>query len=272
MSLDWKKESSKEVYYKDKVMVLLYHDVQKNLKVGASNPSTVSSNQLEDHLRLLKNRGFHVLSMGQFVEFMLNGKDIPPNAVVLTFDDGYESFYTEAYPILTRNGVTASNFVVGISSDLFNPDAELHLNWEQMREMKASGMGFYNHTYNQHRTVHSTTTGSQKPALMSGMYLEQKQRSENEQEYRKRIFSDLMFLQKRFEDEIGEQQKLLAFPYGVYDDIVLEEGNRAGMRLFFTVEEGINASGSRIVKRINAGEAYVSADFLWDRMKTFFEK
>ncbi|MUG69929.1 MULTISPECIES: polysaccharide deacetylase family protein [Paenibacillus] len=270
MGLDMEKSSAKAIYYEDKAIVLVYHDVCKNLKSGESNSSTVTSAQFQDHLQMLNNRGFHIISMDDFITFMLHGKSIPPNSVVLTFDDGYTSFYTEAFPILRRFGAPAFNFIVGMTSDLFNPDAEMHLNWEQIREMKAYGMGFYNHTYNLHRTVSADRTGTQKPALTTSMYLEQRQRPETEEEHRKRIFSDLSFLEKRFEQEIGNQHKLLAFPYGAYNDVVLEEGAKAGMELFFTVEEGINEPGSRIVKRINAGEPYVSADHLWNQMKKFF--
>lgn len=129
-----------------------------------------------------------------------------------------------------------------------------------MRELKAYGMGFYNHTYNLHRTVSADRTGTRKPALTTSMYLEQRQRPETEEEHRTRIFSDLSFLEKRFEQELGKQHKLLAFPYGAYDEVVLEEGTKAGMELFFTVEEGINKPGSRIIRQIQTLSCQIEAE------------
>lgn len=257
-----------ETYYTDKALVLLYHDVSANEEAAQS--STMSARQFEDHMTMLITRGFRIISMDDFVQFMLHGKAIPPNAVVLTFDDGYESFYTEVFPILKKFEATASNFIIGISSDLFDPGAIPHLSWDQMREMKALGMGLYNHTYNLHRMVAIDESGNESPALSSRMYISKKQRNENEAEFRNRIFSDIQFLQKRLDEELGKQPKLLAFPYGVYDDASIEEARKAGIELFFTIEEGINKSGSRMVKRINAGEPYISAEFLWNHIKQYF--
>lgn len=82
LGLDVEKSPAKAIYYEDKAIVLVYHDVCKNLKSGESNSSTVTSAQLQDHLQMLKNRGFHIVSMDDFIQFMLHGKSIPPNSVI----------------------------------------------------------------------------------------------------------------------------------------------------------------------------------------------
>lgn len=261
----------KEVFYTGKALVLLYHDVRPE-GAGGGDPLTVSAGQFEEHMRMLRDRGFRVIEMDRFVRFMLNGGSLPPNAVVVTFDDGYENFYEAALPVLKRYGMTASNFIVGISSDLFNPEADPHLTWDQMREMKKLGMGFYSHTYNSHRTVPADRGDSSQPALTASMYVAKHRQPESESDHRKRIFSDLAFIEKRFREELGDQRSLLAFPYGAYDEIVLEEGEKAGIELFFSTEEGSSTPGSRIVKRINAGEPYMSADLLWSKLEPFFER
>ncbi|WP_409344761.1 polysaccharide deacetylase family protein [Paenibacillus sp. MBLB4367] len=270
MGLEGKKEAAAPVYYKDKAFVLLYHDVRQTLPAGKAGASTVSAEQLAEHLRMLKNRGFRIVPMDEFTAFMTGGGKLPPNAVVLTFDDGYESFYTEAFPVLKAFGARASNFIVGISSDLFNPDADPHMTWEQLRTLKKHGMGIYSHTYDLHRMVRTKPGGSPAPALTAGMFMEQKVQPESEAAHRRRISSDIAFMEKRLEQETGAHRALLAFPYGAYDETALEEGRNAGIELFFTVEEGTNAPGSRLVKRINAGEPYMTADMLWDRLNEFF--
>lgn len=265
-------ESIHPVYYRDKAIVLLYHDVVESFEPGKQYHSTVTINQFREHLSMLKEKGFRIITMDTFVGFMLAGKPVPANAVVLTFDDGYESFYNAAFPVLQEFDVTASNFVIGISSDLFNPDAEPHLTWDQMRELKAKGMGIYSHTYNLHRYVRTDLKGQVGPALTSRLYLEQKKRQEFEQEYLNRISSDLKFMEKRLQQELGLQPKLLAFPYGAYHAAVVEEGRKVGIELFFTIEEGLNEPGSRFVRRINAGEASMTAEALWDKLKNMIEK
>ncbi|MFS0840975.1 polysaccharide deacetylase family protein [Paenibacillus sp. 1P03SA] len=258
------------VYYENKAIVLLYHDIRKTAGNRKDLPSTVTPGQFEEHLEMLKERGFRIVPMEQFVQFMREGGKLPPNAVVLTFDDGYETFYTEALPILKNHGVTASNFIVGISSDQFNRDAEPHLNWNQIRELRDAGMGIYNHTYNLHRQIPEGGTETMTPALITRMFLEQKKRGEIDGEYRTRIRSDIAFLEKRLDEETGKHRRLLAFPYGAYTDAVAVEGRRAGIELFFSIEDGINRPGSEIVRRINAGEPYITADVLWSMLKKVF--
>lgn len=85
-----------------------------------------------------------------------------------------------------------------------------------------------------------------------------------------RIASDLIFMEKRLDLELGEQPGLLAFPFGAYNQVVMEEARNAGIELFFTTEEGMNEAGTRLVRRINAGEPYMTADLLWDHMNKFF--
>jgi len=258
------------VYYRDKVIVLLYHDIVEHFESEKQNHSTLTANQLREHLRMLKENGFRIIPMKSFVRFMLEGKPVPANAVVLTFDDGYESFYKTAFPVLQEFGVTASNFMVGVSSDLFNPDAEPHLTCGQMRELKAKGMEFYSHTYDLHRYVRIGPQDQVGPALTSRLYLEQKKRQETEHEYRRRIAADMNFMEKRLRQELGVQPKLLAFPFGSYDAAVVEEGRKAGVELFFTIEEGLNEPGNRFVKRINAGEPYMTAEALWNLLNKYF--
>lgn len=263
-------EPSSPVYYQDQAVVLLYHDVAESFKPGQPNDSTVTVEQFREHLKMLKDKGFRIVTMDDFLGFMLEGKKLPANAVVLTFDDGYESFYRTAFPVLREFGATASNFIVGVSSDLFNPDAEPHLTWEQMRELKSSGMGIFSHTYDMHRYVRTDSEGREGPALTSRFYLEQKRRQETETEYRRRISTDLAFMEKRLHQELGPQRKLLAFPYGANRKEVVEEGDRLGIEMYFTIEEGMNNRGSRFVRRINAGEPYMSAEALWYHLGKYF--
>ncbi len=42
----------------------------------------------------------------------MEGATVPSNAVLVTFDDGYQSFYTAAYPILKSLRIPAVNFVI----------------------------------------------------------------------------------------------------------------------------------------------------------------
>ncbi|MFM9281221.1 polysaccharide deacetylase family protein [Paenibacillus jiagnxiensis] len=185
---------------------------------------------------------------------MKTGEHIPPNAVVITFDDGEKSFYTYAYPLLKQRSITATNFIIGKKID-----AGRGLSWDQMREMKQNGFSFYSHTYDLHR---NTNYGENKRLLTHPLFLEKENRLESELEYERRVQNDLSFMNYRIDKELGEKTKLLSFPFGAYNNKVIEIGQSMGVELFFTVRRGLNPSKQILVKRINAGEGDLSAEQL----------
>ncbi|KPV60434.1 hypothetical protein QJ48_05785 [Paenibacillus sp. A3] len=251
-----------KIHYENKVIVLLYHDVQEPDAAGMPRLLTVTPNQFDAHLKALKDHGYQIIGMEDYVRFARQGKPVPPNAVVLTFDDGYESFYTRAYPILQKHSVPASNFVIGAPSDTNDPKKGQYLTWSQMRELIRAGHGIYSHTYDSHRMVDTAPKGPQQPALTHPVYLAQMKRAESAEEFRKRILSDLTFMNERLRTELGDRSKLLAFPYGAYDRETLQAADEAGIELLFTTREGINTAADRLVHRIDAGEPYITADAL----------
>ncbi|WP_339186316.1 polysaccharide deacetylase family protein [Brevibacillus sp. FSL K6-6036] len=238
--------SKQPVYYQDKAIVLTYHHLD-----FVENDATLSPSTFAQHLDTLIQKQYNIISMETFVKFIRTGEKIPPNAVVLTFDDGYESFYTYAYPELKKRGISAANFLVMKSTDVFDPAAIPHLTWNQIQEMKANGMSFYSHTYDHHRKMKTTQDGNSKPMLANRIYLESEKRIESQEEYKMRIKADLELAEKRLFEELGEHSRLLAYPYGAYNETVIQVAAELGYELFFTVEEGINDRNQRKIFRIN---------------------
>ncbi|WP_010493087.1 polysaccharide deacetylase family protein [Paenibacillus elgii] len=112
-------------------------------------------------------------------------------------------------------------------------------------------------------TLQSEVAGGQpQPALTHPTYLTQRNRTESAEEYRRRIRSDLTFMNERLRSELGNHSRLLAFPYGAYNEETLQAAEEAGIGLLFTIKEGINSAADRLVYRINAGEPYMTADAL----------
>lgn len=63
-----------------------------------------------EQMSLLRNR-YKVISLFRLVELIRNGEDIPDHSVVITFDDGYENNYNQAFPILQKYGLPATIFL-----------------------------------------------------------------------------------------------------------------------------------------------------------------
>ncbi len=70
--------------------------------------------------------------------------------VVLTFDDGYRDFYTDAYPVLEKYGLSATVFLptafVGQTTRQFNERS--CMTWREVNELSAWGITFGSHTVN----------------------------------------------------------------------------------------------------------------------------
>lgn len=61
---------------------------------------SVRTSALREQFAWLRENGYQPVSIAQIREAHRGGKPLPEKAVVLTFDDGYQSFYTRVFPIL----------------------------------------------------------------------------------------------------------------------------------------------------------------------------
>ena len=259
MRIDWQKQGPlpKGIYYRDHVTVLMYHHLSE--KPMPQFPWILSADRFDDQMNLLKQEGFHVITMEQYREFMLNGGTVPDNAVLLTFDDGYESFYELAFPILKKYGYTAVNFVIVSTIDHPDPNSVPKLSWEQMREMKRDGMGFYSHTYDLHHYGIVDAEGGERPAASALLYIDDENRNELNSEYYSRVTRDLAKAEQRLKEELGNTDSAIAFPYGSYNDRLLSACDSLGISLTFKIQDGINARTDRNASRINGGSQILSA-------------
>jgi len=175
----------------DHAVVLLYHHVDTT-----TPPSTsVAPEVFEEHLEYLDRHGFRVLSLPAVIDSLTSGTGLPDSVVVFTFDDGYESVYSEAFPRLRQRGWPFAVFVC--------PDAVDHrrgpvLTWDQMREMAAAGATIANHG-----NLHA--------------HMQRKGAGESEAAWTARTREELEAAAEAIRDRIGQDPGLFAYPYGEYD-------------------------------------------------------
>lgn len=248
-----RKASCPRVFYRDAVVVLMYHNVSETYK----GRGTISPAQFAAHVRVLRENGFNVISANQLAGFLAGRAGVPPNAVVLTFDDGYEGVYRHVFPVLRRYRLPATVFVVGalVGRDGF-------LTWPELRELVASGLFTVGgHTYDAHRRV-PTGPATFAPASVARLYDLRTGRRETEGEYRARMLRDGLVSQETFRRELGQVSPFFAYPYGAYTpelDVVLKA---AGFRYFFTTLHGANVRGTDRIYRVNAGKPSVPPEGL----------
>ncbi|WP_127496188.1 polysaccharide deacetylase family protein [Paenibacillus glycanilyticus] len=273
--LEWTLENpgTNGIYYSDKVAVLMYHDLSdKTVKKtnNAEAESAISLDLFKEQMELLKADGFHVISIDQYADFIANKGNVPDNAVLLTFDDGYESFYTKAFPVLKQHNYPAVNFVIVSGADNADKPKQVgrpKMTWTQMREMQKSGMSFYNHTYDSHKYGVMRADGLTKPVLTRHQYLKKEQRVETDEEYHTRVKTDLEKAEQHLKAELGNTKGIIAFPYGAYNAEVLDILKEVGISLSFTVKEGINGRGQTNGFRVNGAREGESAKQLMEKLK-----
>lgn len=101
----------------------------------------------------LQERGYRALSLLEVVDDLRYGKPLPDRVFVLTFDDGYQSVYTEAFPVLQRYGWSATVFLTVGQNRQVNSQSRLPamedrpmLAWHEIQEMYRWGLDFGAHT------------------------------------------------------------------------------------------------------------------------------
>ncbi len=112
--------------------ILCYHRVNAEPDGYMSVPPLVFRAQME----WLASQGYKTVSLNELLIGRLHEK-----SVVLTFDDGYEDNFTEAYPVLKEFGFRATIFLV--AERLGEPS---YLKISQIKEMGREGFEFGSHT------------------------------------------------------------------------------------------------------------------------------
>jgi len=145
-----------------------------------------------------------------------NPKSTYEKAVALSFEDGYESVYEYAWPVMERYGFRGTLFVVAGYVGMENRwDANFggrrfrHLSWEELRTLSAAGCEIGSHTWS-HRDLTALTPDE--------------------------LVRELKESKQLLEDKIGASVESLSYPFGRYNervrDAAMEAGYRAGCAFF----------------------------------------
>jgi peptidoglycan/xylan/chitin deacetylase (PgdA/CDA1 family) len=150
--------------------ILYYHRVAEVPRAGSVPPLNVIPARFREQLEGLLDRGFRFARLRDVVDDVDGGVPIPPRTVVVTFDDGYDSVFWNAWPVLEELGVPATVFVatafLGRTEPFpFDPWALEHrsivpgetwlpMPWERCAEMARSALvdvGTHTHTHGNFR-------------------------------------------------------------------------------------------------------------------------
>lgn len=98
---------------RNRLTVLMFHRVlppEESTRLAALEEWSISDRIFEKLMEFCKKL-YNVVSLEQVYEAKLSGKKLPPNALLITFDDGWRDNYTYALPILVKHELTAAIFI-----------------------------------------------------------------------------------------------------------------------------------------------------------------
>lgn len=176
-------------------VVLQYHFVAEDTPRSTS----VTPAELEAHLEHLAEHSFRVEPLDALLAQLQAGEDPPPRTVAITFDDGYRSVYTAAFPLLRERDLP---FTIFVNPEAVDGGSRTFATWEQLREMQDAGALIANHG-----TSHAYLARRDPEAPR-----------ESEATFEARMEAELLAAERRIEAETGRSPKLLAYAYGEYDD------------------------------------------------------
>ena len=212
------------------VSVLMYHmigDIQNNAAVMTEANLRLQMNYLRDH-------GYNPITMQELYDYITKGAPLPEKPVCITFDDGYLDSYTIVYPLMKEYGFPWTLFL--ITDDVGKPYNRM--TWDQLKEMADSHtVTIANHTLS-HPKLHNLATAKEKE-------------------------KEIVEANEALKYHLGIDNAWLAYPYGDYDDQVVEICKKAGIKMAVTTDSGRVHVGSYPyeLKRVYVGNDISLARF-----------
>lgn len=179
--------------------ILMYHYVgnNPNPKDLQRNVLSISPDKFEEQMKFLHDNGYNTTTLDTLYAALKKQTVLPPKSVILSFDDGYMDFFYNAYPVLLRYNLKATEFIpTGLIGGSY------YLTWDQISQMHNSGLVFFG----AHSIHHYNLTVLSSQAL----------------EY------ELKESKVKLEQVLGVPVNFMAYPYGITNDYVIQKVKAAG--------------------------------------------
>lgn len=193
------------------VLIFDYH----RFNTFRSDSMTVRLSVFKFQLQYMAEHGYHFIPLARYVAYK-EGKapPPPPHSVVITMDDGHESVYTEALPLVEKYRIPVTLFIY--PSAISN--ASYAMTWQQLRALKATGLfDIQSHTY------WHPNFKIEKRRMTPAQYNK---------------FVDLQLRRSRdvLDRKLGIHVSMLAWPFGIYDQTLTHDASQAGYTAAFALD------------------------------------
>lgn len=228
--------------------VIGYHEITDHK--DALIPSyAVTTQQFSEHIDWLQKNGYHFINVDQLLKAHQGKYTLPTKPVLLTVDDGYQSFYQNAYPIIRAKKIPVVLAVVG---SWLEPKADQKvdfggdeitrnkiLSWNELKEMQNSGfVEIASHSYHLHRGVTANPQANSEPAAITRIYDLKTKTYESDASYRTRVYQDLKKNNDLLKAHGLRSPRVMVWPYGRYNMQLVQISKQLGMPITITLDDG----------------------------------
>jgi peptidoglycan/xylan/chitin deacetylase (PgdA/CDA1 family) len=193
---------------------------------------SVTPENLAAQLDWIAQRGYTTVTMDTLMRCRNGGtpeQPCPAKPIALTFDDGYDDAYSQAFPALQQRGMVATFYI--ITNSVGHP---MYMNWDQIRVMRAAGMEIGAHTKG-HPDL--TTLGIDQAR------------------------DEIAGSKAIIEAELGEQIRSFCYPAGRFSGNVVNLVREAGFTNATTTMSDLPQSGDFLLPRIRIDGSHSLATF-----------
>lgn len=206
---------------------------------------------MEQQIQDLKAQGYRFVSLDEYESYMKGELALPEKSVMLTFDDGYASVYTQVYPLLQKYQVPAMIALVTSWTEGEGKPSDVGtlLTWEQVREMEASGLvSVASHSHAMHKQQVIDPQGDRNAVAGYHLYFTNlpnadgttESRYETDEEYQTRLQQDLQKSQDVLTERLGHPVRAMVWPYGIFSGEAQQAAQAAGMDVMFNLNASAN--------------------------------
>lgn len=200
------------------IPILAYHRIIQDDEPGDPEGFAISRSQFARQMQFLHDQGYCSISIADFFQAPEGKTPRQKKSLVLTFDDGYEDFLTNAYPVLRQFGFTATVFLVtdliGKQSNWDGETGTPLMTWSQIETLAEGNVSFGSHS----------CTHPRLPGLD-----------------RERRWHELAASKECLGARLGQEVAFFSYPYGESNDEIRSLAIAAGYSAAFGVASGISS-------------------------------
>lgn len=236
-----KPNSAAVILAKKEVPVLCYHNIQE-IKASDSEfrkTYTVTPAAFAEQMKMLHDNGYQTILPDQLYEYLVYNKELPPNPVLITFDDSREEHYRLGATTMDQYGFKGVFFIMTVT---FNKPG--YMTQDQIKGLSDAGHEIGNHTWDHHRVTTYTTadwvTQVEKP-------------------------------QQQLEAITGKPVRYFAYPYGLWNAEALSALESREYQLAFILSTKRDTTAPLYTVRRIIVSGYWTAPKLFKAMQSSFD-